>query len=229
MGAQTFFEDSAHMERQAEKAAIGSRTSGQMPKRNNSETDWSASPAFPLMSRLRKFWRISQFPVLLGLFGGVALAAGADAPLIHIPIVGTISYLSHPGYFTCCTIGELIILATAILSIVFALLKRFKALWMTGMLALAQLIMTVAMFQRTATTIVAKADQPDLVDPTLMWAGAALRHAHFEWGVTMVAGGALMVLAAAAWELRAARRKENVLSGGVESCEAANELLVDNS
>lgn len=151
--------------------------------------------------------RGSFLPRLLGLFGGMALAAGADAPLIHIPIAGTISYLRHPGYFSSCNIGELVILAAAGLSIIFVLLKRFKPLWITGMVALAQLIATLATFQHSAAAVVARADQPDLVDPMLMWAGAALQHAHFEWGIAVIGGGAVMVLAAALWELSAARRR----------------------
>jgi hypothetical protein len=31
-----------------------------------------------------------------------------------------------------------------------------------------------------------------------MWAGALLRHAHFQWRVAVVAGGSLSILAAAA-------------------------------
>jgi hypothetical protein len=136
---------------------------------------------------------------LLGLVGGAVLAAGAGAPIVYIPIIGTISYLRHPVYFSSCNIGEWVILAAAGLSIVFVLLKRFKPLWITGAAALAQLIATLAIFQHSAAAVVAKADQPDLVDPMLMWAGAALQHSHFEWGIVVIGGGAVMVLAAAGW------------------------------
>jgi hypothetical protein len=156
-------------------------------------------------AHVRSRWPVSAVPVLLALFGGAVLAAGADAPLVHIPIVGSISYLRHPGYFTSCNVGELIILGAAGLSIVFAVLRRFKPLWLTGAAALAQLLATVVIFHQTAVTVVAKADQPDLVDPMLMWAGAVLQRARFEWGIALVAGGAVMVLAAAAWEFSAVR------------------------
>lgn len=152
--------------------------------------------------------RTSHLPVLVALFGGVLLAAGAAAPLIHIPIVGTISYLHHPGYFISSKIGEIVILIAAGVSIVCALLRCFKLLWLTGTVAIAQLIATVAMFLHTTATVVAKADQPALVDPTLMWAGAALQHARLEWGIAVIAAGAAMVLAAAAWELAKTRRKK---------------------
>lgn len=133
------------------------------------------------------------------------MAGGTEAPLIHVPIVGTISYLRHPSYFGACSIGEIVILAAAALSVGFALLKRFKMLWLTGTVALAQLIATLVIFQHDAATVVTKADRPDLVDPLLMWAGSALQQARLEWGIAVVAGGAVIVLAAAAWDQRVRR------------------------
>ncbi|MBV8054421.1 MAG: hypothetical protein JO071_04185 [Deltaproteobacteria bacterium] len=160
----------------------------------------------PIYRSLRKLGQGWHLPRLLGLFGGMVLAAGAAAPLIHIPIAGTISYLHHPGYFSSCNIGELVILATAGLSIIFALLHQLKPLGITGIVALAQLTATLAWFEHSAAAVVAKADQPDLADPILMWAGAALQQAHFEWGIAVIGSGALMMLAAAVWELSAGRR-----------------------
>jgi hypothetical protein len=150
---------------------------------------------------------VLPLPGLLGLLGGAVLVAGAAAPIIHIPIVGSISYLHHPAYLVSCKIGEPVILAAAGLSIIFALCQQFKPLWLTGAAALAQLVVTLAVFQNNAAAVVAKADQPDLVDPMLMWAGAALQRAHFQWGIALVGGGALMVLMAAAWEVSAPKRK----------------------
>jgi predicted small lipoprotein YifL len=141
--------------------------------------------------------RLFELPVVLGLLGAAILACGADAPLIRIPIVGSLSYLHHPASFRACNIGEIVIVAAAGLSIVSVLLKRLRVLWFTGALALAQLVTTVVLFEHDAAAVVAKADQPDLVDPVIMWAGSALQHSHIDWGVAVVAGGAMMVLAAA--------------------------------
>jgi hypothetical protein len=152
-----------------------------------------------MMAASWKLSRSSFVPRLLGLVGSAVLAAGAGAPLVYIPIIGTISYLRHPTHFSSWNIGEWVILAAAGLSIVFVLLKRFRLLWITGAAALVQLIATLAIFHHSAAAVVAKADQPDLVDPMLMWAGAALQHSHFEWGIAVIGGGAVMVLTAAAW------------------------------
>jgi hypothetical protein len=207
MSKQRCFDDSARIQGLAEKLKPPILIPGITLGRRNGAIGHAGPSPSPLMDPLGRLWRVSQFPVLLGLFGGAVLAAGVDAPLIHIPIVGTISYLRHPRYFSACNIGEMVILGAAGLSIVLALSKRFKPLLLTGAVALVQLIATIATFQHTAATVVAKADQPDLVDPALMWASAALQHARFEWGIAMVAGGAVMVVAAAAWEFRPARRK----------------------
>ena len=155
--------------------------------------------AFARIDGMRDLCHGSRLPRLLGLFGGAVLAAGVAAPLIHIPIAGTISYLRHPSYFSSCNVGELVIVAAAGLSIVLAFLKRFTPLWLTGTAALTQLIVTLVTFHHSSAAIVARADQPDLVDPMLMWAGAALQQARLEWGIWVIGGGALMVLAAAAW------------------------------
>jgi hypothetical protein len=157
---------------------------------------------------LGKLWHLSHVPLLLALLGGALLAAGADAPLIHIPIIGTISYLRHPEYLTSCTVGEVVLLLAAAFSIVCALLRRFKLLWLTGTVAIAQLIVTLVIFQHRAATVLAKAEQPDLVDPTLMWAGAALQRARLEWGIALIGGGAAIVITAAAWGIKRGRRSE---------------------
>jgi hypothetical protein len=209
MRKHAFFDFRARIQEQAEAAGPATplplSTSRDRGRRNR-EIEQPGPPAFRLMDELRKLWRWSSLPRLLGLFGGTGLAAGAGAPLIHIPIAGTISFLRHPSYFSSCNIGEVVILAAAGLSIVCTLLKRFKPLCLTGTVALAQLIATLVAFQHSAAAVVAKADQPDLVDPMLMWAGAALQHARFEWGIAVIGGGAVMVLAAAVWEVSAGRR-----------------------
>ncbi len=139
------------------------------------------------------------------------LAAGVAAPLIHIPIAGTISYLRHPSYLPGgYNEGAAVVLAAAGLSIALAIIRRFKLLWLTGTVALAQLIATLLAFHHSAASVVARADTPALVDPMLMWAGAALAHAHFEWGVGVIAGGALTILAGAGWDhWKAANQKKD--------------------
>jgi len=141
-------------------------------------------------------------PRLLAIAGGAALAAGVAAPLIHIPIAGTFSYLRHPRQLAAYDVGEVVMLTAGALSIALGVMNRLKFLWLTGAAALAQLIATLLSFHDTAAALIVRADRPELVDPLLMWAGAALARAHFEWGVEVVGGGAVAVLAAAGWDLR---------------------------
>jgi hypothetical protein len=152
--------------------------------------------------------RMSVLPRVLGIVGGALLAVGAATPLIHIPIVGTISYLHHPSYFHIYNVGEPVILTAGGLSIILAIIKRFKPLLLTGGIALAQLLTTLFTFHQTVATVVARADQPDLVDPMLMWAGAALEQAHLQWGIWIIGGGAIIAMAAGVWELSRQYRRE---------------------
>jgi hypothetical protein len=211
MRKPTFFDFRACIDQLAEAVRSATRLPSaafSAHDQRNYELEHSDPPAIQLTNERKKLGHHSYLPRLLGVFGSAVLAAGACAPLIHIPIVGTISYLRHPSYFTSCNVGELVILAAAGLSIAFALLKRLKPLWLTGTVALAQLIATLATFQHDAAAVVAKADRPDLVDPMLMWAGAALEHARFQWGIGVVGCGAVMLLAAVAWEVRAGRLRQ---------------------
>lgn len=136
---------------------------------------------------------------ILGIIGAAVLAAGAAVPLIHVPIVGTISYLHAPVDVQAGQpAAAAVILGTAVLSAALCVFKAWRWLWATGLVALAQLAATIIGFERTAAAIQMQADAPRLVDPAVMWAGALLQQAHFQWGVAVVAGGSLMILAAAA-------------------------------
>jgi hypothetical protein len=150
------------------------------------------------VTTLRSELRIRQ---IVAVVGGLVLVIGTAMPLIHIPIVGAISYLRHPSEFGGCE-GAVMILAIAALSILLALLERFRVLWLTGMVVLAQLGATVVEFHHRAATIVAQADATGVSDPVTMWAGAMLERAHLEWGIAVVAAGALLIVIAAAWELK---------------------------
>src|SRR5260370_33809272 len=110
MRKHNFFEVSAHIKGRAEEKRPSARLQVPAPERKNGGIEQAGSQAFPLSHGLSKLRRESPLPRLLGLFGGAVLAAGAGAPLIYIPIAGTISYFRHPSYFTSCNIGELVIL-----------------------------------------------------------------------------------------------------------------------
>jgi hypothetical protein len=159
--------------------------------------------------RLSKLRRTSSMLQVMGVMGGLILAAGVAAPLLHVPIAGTVSYLRHPSYMPgCYKAGTVVLLGAAGLSIILTIVRQFKPLWLTGTVALAQLATTLIAFHQTAATVVARADQPDLVDPMLMWAGAALQRAQLEWGVGVIVVGALMILGAAAWDLLLTRQQK---------------------
>jgi hypothetical protein len=141
----------------------------------------------------------SRFRQILGIIGGLVIAGGVAAPLIHIPIAGTITYLREPGYLhVSYHTGAIVILAAAAITLAASIAKYYRLLWLTGLAAAGQLAAIIIGFDRTVAAVEAKANAPDLVDPIVMWAGAALRQAHFEWGVAVIAVGALIIFLTAA-------------------------------
>jgi hypothetical protein len=136
--------------------------------------------------------------MVLGLVGGLAVIAGIAAPLMHIPVAGTISYLRHPSYIGGDYWEGVAVLAVmGIVAIAATLARSYRWLWLAGLGSMAQVAATVIGFERSAGAIEAQANQDALVDPIVMFADSAMRHAKFEWGIGVIAGGALLLLTAA--------------------------------
>ncbi len=74
---------------------------------------------------------------LLGLIGSVVLFVGVFAPIVSIPIMGNMNYFQNgKGDGT-------IVLVLAVISLILVLLKKFKGLWLTGLVSCNGSIFTV--------------------------------------------------------------------------------------
>jgi hypothetical protein len=83
------------------------------------------------------------------------LAAGFAVPLIHVLVFGAISYLpAQAGTIRAAAV----MLGTAILSAARCVLKVWRWLWATGLVALAPLAATIIGSDRTAAAIEMQAD-----------------------------------------------------------------------
>lgn len=79
---------------------------------------------------------------LLGLVGSVMLFIGVFTPIVHVPVLGYLTYF-HNGK------GDgVIIIALAIASLIITLLKKHKLLWLTGLGSLAVMAFTFIHFPR---------------------------------------------------------------------------------
>lgn len=139
-----------------------------------------------------------RWRVILGMFGALALAGGVAAPLLRVPIVGTISYLHQPSDFQGAShAGAIILLASAAIAIVAVLMKSRAPLVLAGIASLGELATTILRVNYTIKMAEAQASTTDISGPFAIWREALLHRAHYEWGIAVIAVGGVMVLAAA--------------------------------
>ena len=137
--------------------------------------------------------------MILGIVGALALAGGIAAPLLYVPIAGTISYLFQPeGVSGASYAGAIILLVCAAIAIAGTLLNWRILLAVAGLVSLAQLAETMFQIHHAIGVAQARVSATDIAEPFATWEAALLQHSHFEWGVAVVAAGGLMVLVAAA-------------------------------
>ena len=119
----------------------------------------------------------------IGLVGTAVLAVGAFAPLVSMPIVGSLTYFNNGR-------GDgVIVLALAVISALFVLAKRYRALWLTGLASLGMIGYT---FLRTAEALAAL-ERELATNPF-----RGLANAQMQWGWVLLVIGATLLLVAAA-------------------------------
>lgn len=147
----------------------------------------------------RNFVANFRLRLILGVLGGLALAGGVAAPILRVPIVGTISYLHQPPDFQGAShAGAIILLASAAIAIVAVLMKSRALLVVAGVASLGELAATILRVNYTIKMAEAQASTTDISGPFAIWQEALLHRAHYEWGIAVIAVGGVMVLAVAA-------------------------------
>lgn len=120
---------------------------------------------------------------ILGFAGAGLLAIGVFAPLISIPIAGSINYFNNGS-------GDgVIVLVLAIISAFLVAIRRYRVLWVTGLACLGligfsfmNISSSLAEFEREM------ADNPF----------RGLANVQMQWGWMVLVTGAVLLLAAAA-------------------------------
>lgn len=134
----------------------------------------------------------SILKVVLGLAGATLLAFGVFCPLVSVPIVGQMNYFQNGQ-------GDgIIILVLAGATALLCLIRRFALLWVTGLGSLGLLAFTFISFQSRLSTA-KRSIEDDLADnPFAGLAAMAVQSVQIQWGIAVLAIGAILVVAAAA-------------------------------
>lgn len=128
---------------------------------------------------------------LFGIIGCFVLFVGVFAPMVSVPIVGSINYFQNgKGDGT-------IVMALAGLSLLAVLVRKYGWLWFTGLGTLSMIGFTFLNFQSRMSS--AKADMARELEgnPFRGLGDLAMQSVQMQWGWGVLLTGALMLLIAA--------------------------------
>lgn len=129
---------------------------------------------------------------LLGVLGSILLFLGVFAPIISLPMAGSINYF-HNGR------GDgTIVLVLAVISLVLTFAKKYHWLWVTGLGSLALLAFTFFSFQARLSDVKLRMNIELADNPFRGLADLAMESIQLQWGWAVLVVGAVLVIAAAA-------------------------------
>ena len=129
---------------------------------------------------------------MAGLIGSALLFVGVFCPIVTVPIMGQMNYFQN-GH------GDgTIVLVLASGSAVLAFARRFPLLWLTGGASLAIIAFTFIRFQSGINEVKRQMEADLHGNPFAGLAQLAVQSVQLQWGIAILALGAILVVAAAA-------------------------------
>ncbi len=145
---------------------------------------------------------------ILGIIGAIFLLVGVFAPMVKIPLAGTISFFEN-NKFT----GILIVIL-ALVSLFFVFIRRFRILWLSGILTLAVMGYTAWEAQKPLSSIKSKTSKilgEKLTNKiTDKITDKAMDYVHIQWGLIFLILGLILIFISAALPVAKKISIENV-------------------
>jgi hypothetical protein len=138
--------------------------------------------------------RATTFPpkLVLGLVGSVVLFLGTFAPIVSLPIVGSMNYVQNGN-------GDgIFIIAFAVISLVIVLRRRYEGLWFTGACSLGVLSFTFMHFNALVANATSSLNTTLADNPFKGIGTAMMQTVQIQWGFAVLVVAALLLIAAAA-------------------------------
>lgn len=129
---------------------------------------------------------------IIGLIGSLILFVGVFAPIVSMPILGSVNFFQNGKG------NGVIILIIAFISLIFTLIKEYRALWFTGLGALAVMLFTFVNFRSKMGELEAQMDTNMAGSPFRGLAHMAVQSVQLEWGWAVLMVGAMLLIVAAA-------------------------------
>lgn len=129
---------------------------------------------------------------LFGIIGSILLFFGVFAPIISVPIVGSVNYFQNGK-------GDgVIVLILALISIGLVIIKKYRGLWFTGLGSLIVMLITFVNFQMRLSQMQDEMETKLAGNPFRGIADVAMQSIQIQWGWAVLVMGALFIVAAAA-------------------------------
>jgi hypothetical protein len=145
-----------------------------------------------------KFTKANQF---IAIAGSLFLLVGVFSPIVQFPIVGNINFYNQGQ-------GDgVIVLAIAVLAIVFALTKHFRFHFYSGVVVLADLGYVILNFTVKMNEIKRQIDADMGGNPFRGLADAAMGSVQLQWGLALLLIGAGLLITSAFYRDKAANEK----------------------
>ncbi len=129
---------------------------------------------------------------MFGLIGSVVLFVGVFTPIVSVPILGNANYFQNgQGDGT-------IILVFAVISLIMALMEKYKVLWFTGSASLAIILFTLINFQTKMSQFKADMELELADNPFRGLADMAISSVQLQWGWALLVVGATLIIISAA-------------------------------
>ncbi len=127
-----------------------------------------------------------------GLLGSITLFVGVFAPIVSLPIVGSINYLSNGK-------GDgVLVLVLALISFALVFSRKYKGLWITSLASIGLLLFTFINFQLRISGLKDEL-QTDLEDnPFAGMADVMISSTQLQWGWALLVVGSGLLIASAA-------------------------------
>jgi hypothetical protein len=129
---------------------------------------------------------------VMGLVGSIVLFLGVFAPVISVPIMGSMNYFQNGK-------GDgVIIIILAVISLILTLSGKYKGLWFTGLCSLGVLAFTFVSFQVRMSEARSQMELELEGNPFRGLADMAMESIQLQWGWALLIVGAALVISAAA-------------------------------
>lgn len=130
---------------------------------------------------------------LVAIAGAALLLLGIFAPIVTLPLVGSVNYF-HNGKGDGSIIGAL-----AVATVYFAITRKYKRLWWTGLGAAGVMLFTFIAFQLRISELKSSMEKDLAGNPFRGLADMAVGSIQLSWGWVILVFGIACVLFAAKW------------------------------